>query len=136
MHRFGREHDIENELLEELETFINNKKWSARNAERINLKRNNMSYGTDFKADIFLNRQTYMNKYNVEDAIKECESSLSSMETRIKMFAISNPKDITPEGEEVVFWINSEVDSAIELLLEETVKHYQLTLYLEYLEDQ
>ena len=57
------------------------------------------------------------------------------METRIKMFAISNPKVITPEGEEVVFWINSEVDSAIELLLEETVKHYQLTLYLEYLED-
>lgn len=96
-----------------------------------------MAWGIDFKADIFLNRETYSNISELKDAIYDSEKELQEIRDRIYMLTSSRPKDIVPEEwkDDVLTYLQTEVnrlfeeyDSMSEILLKRK-------LYLEYLKD-
>lgn len=93
-----------------------------------------MSYGTDFTADIFLNRQVYENKAQVESVIEDCEQTINVLERQLYLMAVSNVREITPKDEEPLLWITANVDGILSELSDEVIKRYQLGLYLEFLE--
>jgi len=95
-----------------------------------------MAWGIDFETNIFLSRQEYKNTFQVEDAIKECQEELDINKTQIQMLGAATPKDITPIDQEPLYWINSEITNAFERIEEQCIKIYQLSLYLEYLQEQ
>ncbi len=100
-----------------------------------------MAWGIDFLSNIYLSRQDYQeNPYQVEDRIDELEEEINNINTKINMFAVAKPKDIVPndwaEDGDIILWINKEVDELIEQLHDSIVHKYQLTLYLEYLNER
>ena len=97
-----------------------------------------MSWGLEFKTNIYLSRQDYgENIAQVQDKIDEIEKYIQNIQNQINMFASANPKDITPKDweEESIRWINNEIDGLIDQLHEYIVQQYQLELYKEYLEE-
>lgn len=95
-----------------------------------------MGWGTDFKADIFLNRIVINNDSELDDLIRETEYDLNEIKTRLNMYVASNPKDITPDEwkEESLRFLHTNVTELIDELQEKTVLHYNLRLYKQYLE--
>ena len=95
-----------------------------------------MSWGIDFKADIFLSRQSYDNKLQVDDRIRELNEDIKELESEIKMYASATPKDIiTEETDSVISSINRNLDDVLERYNEYLLDMYRLQLYLEYLND-
>ena len=96
-----------------------------------------MSWGIEFKADIYLSRQSYSSKDDVEDKIREIDKELNNCEAELKMYASANPKDIVPPDfvEEQVNWLNNRVNETLELYQDLLVYRHQLELYLAYLND-
>ena len=94
-----------------------------------------MSWGIDFKADIFLSRQDYPTKHSVEDRIKELDDLISGCEAKLKMYASATPKDIisSDDSEDPIYWISSHIDEELEMYREYLINRYNLDLYLEYL---
>lgn len=95
-----------------------------------------MSWGVDFKADIFLSRQNYEeNPVLVQDRIDELSRELTDIEARIKMFASANPNDIAPEEwkEEKIRFISNQIDELLEQHKECHTLRDNLYLYLDYL---
>ena len=97
-----------------------------------------MGWGTDFKADIFLNRIIINNDSELDDLIREAEYDLNEIKTRLNMYVASNPKDITPDEwkEESLRFLHTNVNELIDELQEKTVLQYNLGLYKQYLEDK
>jgi len=98
-----------------------------------------MSWGIDFIADVYLDRQDYnKNPYMVRDAIQSCEDEINSIESSIKMLCSATPKDIVPEEEKdnVLNWLQIIIEDNLSSLQELYVKKYKLSLYLEHLEDE
>lgn len=97
-----------------------------------------MGWGIDFKADIFLNSISFSNDLEVDELIKETEYDINNLESRINMYAASNPKDVVPDDwkEEVVMFLHTNVTELLVELQEKAVLHYNLTLYKQYLEDK
>lgn len=97
-----------------------------------------MGWGTDFKADIFLNRIVINNDSELDDLIRETEYDLNEIKTRLNMYVASNPKDITPDEwkEESLRFLHTNVNELIDELQEKTVLQYNLGLYKQYLEDK
>jgi len=96
-----------------------------------------MSWGTDFKTDIFLSHQSFISKYDVELKIKELDELISKLESNMKMFASANPKDIIPNdwNDEPINWLSNEIEDIFELYRESIVNRYNSNLYLDYLND-
>lgn len=95
-----------------------------------------MSWGIDFKADIFISRQDFnKNKLLVEDTIKDCGDEINKAKEYIQMLGASTPKDITPAEQDPLYYINTEIEDRLEEIAELTVRRYQLMLYLEYLNE-
>jgi len=96
-----------------------------------------MSWGIDFKADIYLSRQSYSTKYEVEDKISEMNKIITDCESELKMFASATPKDIVPPdySEEQINWLSNQIAEILEMNQEYLLERYRLTLYLEYLND-
>lgn len=94
-----------------------------------------MSWGTEFTTDIFLSHLTFKSKGMLTDAITDKEDDIANIESHIKMWASSTPKDICIDhSDDVIGFIASE----IEILLGEyrdTVRVLSdLRRYLEYVE--
>ena len=96
-----------------------------------------MGWGVDFKADIFLSKQSYPTRYSVEDRIKELDSEIGDCEATLKMYASATPRDIIPAdySDQGVFWFNIQINAALEEYREHILDRYRLQLYLEYLND-
>jgi hypothetical protein len=92
-----------------------------------------MGWGTDFKAEIYLNRRVFGSKYELEEAIKESDSLIESFKKELYMYASSNVRDIVPSewGEESISYIKREIGVLLESLEEETILAYKLSLLLE-----
>ena len=94
-----------------------------------------MSYGTDFKAKVFLNREIYHNKQEIEQVIKEREKAIQTNRELLLMMSVANPKDLVTDDEDVLYATRNRVNDIIDDILDE---QYRLTLdqlYLEAIED-
>lgn len=90
-----------------------------------------MGWGTDFKAEVFLNRLVFANKYEVEEAIKEKSNDIIQNEVLLLGYAMATPKDIFPNSDDVAFDVKIAVSDVLENLAELHVDRYKLSLYLE-----
>jgi predicted DNA-binding protein YlxM (UPF0122 family) len=96
-----------------------------------------MSWGIYFKPEIYLSRQSYSSKGEVEDRINEINKEINNCEAELKMFASANPKDIVPPDsiEEQIFWLNDQINGSLDVYKELLADRHNLELYLEYLDD-
>lgn len=94
-----------------------------------------MSWGIDFTADIFLSRQSYSGKDEVQDKIRELDELITDCEGKLKMYATATPRDIiSPDGsEDPINWISQRINEELELYREYLIDRFKLDLYLEYL---
>jgi len=92
-----------------------------------------MGWGTDFTADLYLNRQIYNSMGQLDDAILEAEETINKIKQRLFMFASANPKDIISsewDGESINY-IHYEFNLLLDELLSETRELQLLMLYRE-----
>ncbi len=97
-----------------------------------------MSWGIDFKADIFLSHISINSIVELEDLIKEKEQDIARYKESILMYASSSPKEITPEDweEESINILQNQVNM-IFVDYEETMNLLKdLYYYKEFLEDE
>ena len=96
-----------------------------------------MGWGIIFTTDIYLSKQSYPNKMSVEEKIEELNKYLVEIETKIKMYASSTPKDIIPNewNEEPIEWYNNQMSGIFEWYNDVSSQLFKLQLYLEYLND-
>ena len=95
-----------------------------------------MSWGIDFKADIYLSKQDYSeNIFQVQDRIKELNDLITSLIAELKMYASATPSDIVPKEWELekIRWLNTQIDEIMENLLEYNIEANHLELYKDYL---
>lgn len=97
-----------------------------------------MGWGTSFKADIYLSRQIFSSKWEVEDKIEENKKWISNNISKLKMFAAANPRDIVdPEWkEEPINWLNNQIDDIMESINESSFENYRLEMYLDYINEE
>lgn len=97
-----------------------------------------MGWGTSFKTDIYLSRQIFHNKYELEQKIEENEKWINDLKQKLKMFAVANPKDIVdPEWkEEPINWLSNQIDNIMEGIEESSYENYRLELYLDYINEE
>ena len=96
-----------------------------------------MGWGTDFTSNIYLNKQTYLNIYQVNDKIDELEEERDYYETKLHMYSSSNVKDIVPRDwmdDDPISWLQKEVSQILQELNEINVELYKLGLYKEFLD--
>lgn len=96
-----------------------------------------MGFGIDFKTNIFLNRYTSKNLYEVKSDIEDKEKEIESLKEQILMFGSSNPKDIVPDDwkEAPIIFIQNQINNCFELIMGNKRDIVLLGLYKKYLED-
>lgn len=92
-----------------------------------------MSWGTDFTAELYLNRLVFTSQYDLEDKIDEVNKNIENLKQQILMFASSNPKDITPPEweDDAIGCIHSKVNDLLNQLDEDTELLVNLIHYKE-----
>lgn len=100
-----------------------------------------MAWGIEFKTDIYLLKQSFLTKKELEDTINELNIKINDCESKLLMFAIATPKDIVlidkdDSSPEIIFnYINDKTLSLLELHEELIINRFKLNLYLEYLNE-
>lgn len=100
-----------------------------------------MGFGTAFTTEIYLNRQIFSSRYELEQKIKELEGYIESAKRELTAFAVSTPKDVMSEKDE-----NGYVENPIDQILRRTAETFEwmednyrelnkLYQYREYLEE-
>lgn len=74
-----------------------------------------MSTGTDFTTDIFLRNRIYRHKSELTQDIIDLALEIEEYKAKLKMLAISTPKDITTE-EDILWYITTCVNETLEAL--------------------
>ena len=59
-----------------------------------------MGWGTSFKADIYLSRQVFNSKDELDERIKELEEYIESATRELTAYAVATPRDIIAEKDE------------------------------------
>ena len=60
-----------------------------------------MGWGTSFKKEIYLNREIFSSKYELEQKIEQNKIWITNIIQKLKMFVAANPRDIIdPEWKE------------------------------------
>lgn len=59
-----------------------------------------MGYGTAFTTEIYLSRQLFENRYQLDERVKELEGYIESSKKELTALAMSTPKDIISEKDE------------------------------------
>ncbi len=59
-----------------------------------------MGWGTSFKAEIYLSRQVFNSKYELDERIKELEENIESAKRELTAYAVATPRDIIAEKDE------------------------------------
>ena len=59
-----------------------------------------MGWGTSFKAEIYLNRQIFNSKFELDEKIREVEGYIESAKRELTAYAVATPRDIIAEKDE------------------------------------
>ena len=59
-----------------------------------------MGYGTAFTTEIYLNRQIFSSRYELDEKVKELEDMIESAKRELTAFAVGTPRDIMAEKNE------------------------------------
>ena len=59
-----------------------------------------MGWGTSFKAEIYLSRQVFRSKLELDERIKELEGYIESAKQELTAYAVATPRDIIAEKDE------------------------------------
>lgn len=59
-----------------------------------------MGYGTSFTTEIYLNRQIFNSKDELDEKIKEVEEYIESAKSELTAYAVATPRDIIAEKDE------------------------------------
>jgi hypothetical protein len=59
-----------------------------------------MGWGTSFKAEIYLNRQIFNSKFELDERIKEVKEYIESAKRELTAYAVATPRDIIAEKDE------------------------------------
>jgi hypothetical protein len=59
-----------------------------------------MGFGTAFTTEIYLNRQLFENRYQLDERVKELEGYIESSKRELTALAVSTPKDIIAEKDD------------------------------------
>lgn len=94
-----------------------------------------MSWGTGFKAEVYLSRMSFDSKYELEHEIDELRHSIDTSREILSMLAIANPKDIITEDEDPIYSLKSRVADQVELIEDNAHKLALLQLYLTEVEE-
>lgn len=96
-----------------------------------------MGWGIDFNSDIFLSRQSYSSKGEVEDRINEISKSITDCENLLMMYASATPKDVvsTEDSENIVNFLNNKILELLEEHEDLIIDRFKLNLYLEFLNE-
>ncbi len=80
-----------------------------------------MGWGTDFTADLFLNRIAFTHPSELDDKIEELEYSIEEAKKELAMYAVSNIKDVVPDDwqEDAVIFIRRRINEITEQMLED-----------------
>ena len=97
-----------------------------------------MAWGTEFKADIYLNRMSFNSILEINSKLKENDLWIKSNKDKIKMLCSSNVRDVVPEEwkDEPVEWLNIQCNDYINQIIEYEKENQLLELYKEYLENE
>ena len=79
-----------------------------------------MGYGTAFTTEIYLNRQIFQNRWELDEKIKEVEGFIESSKRELTALAVSTPKDVMAEK-------NSDgyIENPIDLILQRTSEIFE-----------
>lgn len=94
-----------------------------------------MGWGTDFKTNVYLNRQIFKNKQEVEDAIKEKEEQIQTDTELLLMIAMANPKDLVEEDEDVLYSTRNRATDHLNNIVLTQRELTLLCLYIDAIED-
>lgn len=77
-----------------------------------------MGWGTEFKCDVYFNKQTFNSEFELKDKIKELEEQSKNCREQILMFCAASPKDLTSEDwkDDSIRFVHFEVTRLIEEL--------------------
>jgi intein-encoded DNA endonuclease-like protein len=59
-----------------------------------------MGYGTSFTVDIYLNRQIFSNRYELDEKVKELEKFIEMAKQELLALAVATPRDVIAEKNE------------------------------------
>jgi hypothetical protein len=79
-----------------------------------------MGYGTEFTTEIYLNRQIFQNRYELDEKIKELEGFIESSKRELIAFAVSTPKDVMAERDS-----DGYVENPIDQILRRTAEIFE-----------
>jgi hypothetical protein len=96
-----------------------------------------MTWGTSFKTDISLLRETYSSEIDIEDTINELNTDIRDLESKIKMFTTVSFREIITEEwkDEPINWINNQINELFKSYSELIIRQYKLELYLDYVKE-
>jgi hypothetical protein len=96
-----------------------------------------MSFGTDFKVDIYISRKTFTSIEEVQEYRNELEEEIVRYKSRLQMYVSSNPKDIIPNEwkEEPIRWLQDESLELLTIIEENLNLLFKIDHYLEYLKE-
>ena len=90
-----------------------------------------MSHGTNFKTEFYISGRVFNHKWEVESAIEEVKDTIRGMRDTLHMLASGNPKDLTPNDETPINYIQSVFDETLSELPCAYIELYQLEKFLE-----
>ncbi len=79
-----------------------------------------MGYGTIFTTEIYLNRQIFSSRYELDDKIKELENYIELSKRELLAFAVSTPKDVMTEKN-----VEGEVENHMDQILRRTRETFE-----------
>ena len=79
-----------------------------------------MGYGTTFTADIYLNRQIFGSRYELDIRVQELEDMIELAKRELTAFAVGTPKDIMAEKNE-----DGYVENPIDQILRRTRETFE-----------
>lgn len=90
-----------------------------------------MSWGTEFTANVYLQRQIFESKGGAEDAIKESELEISRYKEQLLILASCNPRDLLQEEDnDLINEIQNRITDIVNIIRDEQRNITLLNLFL------
>lgn len=88
-----------------------------------------MSWGTDFKTDIFIPRESFNNKQEIQNRYDEVEDDIRFLERELLACSVCNIKDLNQE--DPIEYVRMKVDELLRDLREKHILSFKLYLLKE-----
>lgn len=100
-----------------------------------------MGWGTEFTIDVYLNRQIFSSRYELDEKVKELEKHIESAKRELTALAVGTPRDIMAEKNEDGFVENpidqilARTQEAFEWMEDNYKELHRLYLFQQYLDE-